>query len=206
LKNGSVIEIGKHRDSLAAQSSPLTEWPAPGSALDESLMACSIFSFLNPAQAEDCRAQLRHLLGEEKYAYLMVFLGYVKTRHLWVEGRPELVYEADQRARDNLGPLLAEEPRLAEFFRNYRELIARERQGRDDSAAMNRLHELGTRLVKISDLQELLEEILDATIALQNADFGNIQLYDRETGALKIVAQRGFKQDFLDYFDIVPEG
>jgi PAS domain-containing protein len=136
----------------------------------------------------------------------MVFLGYVKTCHLWVEAHPELVYEADQRARGYLGPLLEEEPRLAEFFRDYRELIACERQGRDDSAAINRLHELGTRLVEVSDLQELLEEILDATMELQNADFGNIQLYDRETGTLKIVAQRGFKQDFLDYFDSVHEG
>jgi PAS domain S-box-containing protein len=127
------VEIGKHRDLLAAQSSPLEEWPAPGSALDESLMACSIFSFLNPSQAEDCRAQLRHLLGEEKCAYLMVFLGYVKTCHLWVETHPELSYEADQRARENLGPLLAEEPRLAEFFRNYNELIARESRGREES-------------------------------------------------------------------------
>jgi len=128
------VEIGKHCDVLAAQSSPLEEWPAPGSALDESLMACSVFSFLNPAQAEDCHAQLRHLLREEKYAYLMVFLGYVKACHLWVEGRPELVYETDQRARDNLGPLLTEEPRLAEFFRDYNELIARERQGRTEAA------------------------------------------------------------------------
>ncbi len=75
-----------------------------------------------------------------------------------------------------------------------------------DLAAMNRLHELSTRLVEVNDLQELLEEILDATMALQKVDFGNIQLYDRETGALKIVAQRCFKQDFLDYFESVHEG
>ena len=133
------VEISKHRDVLAAQSSPLEQWPAPGSALDESLMACSIFSFLNPAQAEDCRVQLRHLLGEEKCAYLMVFLGYVKTCHLWVEAHPELAYEADQRARDNLGPLLAEEPRLAEYFRNYNEMIARERQGREERLSAERM-------------------------------------------------------------------
>jgi PAS domain S-box-containing protein len=126
------MEIGKHRDLLAAQSSPLEEWPAPGSALDESLMACAIFSFLNPRQAEDCRAQLRRSLGEEKYDYLMVFLGYVKTCHLWVEAHPELVYEADKRTQENLGYLLAEEPRLAEFFSNYNELVARERQGLDE--------------------------------------------------------------------------
>ena len=63
----------------------------------------------------------------------MVFLGYVKTCHLWV-GASGTGCRADQRARDNLGPLLAEEPRLAEFFRNYKELIARERHGRTEEA------------------------------------------------------------------------
>jgi PAS domain S-box-containing protein len=126
------IEISKHSDLLAAQSSPLEEWPAPGSALDEGLMACSIFSFLNPRQAEDCRAQLRRLLGNEMCAYLMVFLGYVKACHLWVEAHPELSYEADKRAKENLGHLLVEEPRLAEFFGNYNELISRERQGLEE--------------------------------------------------------------------------
>jgi hypothetical protein len=46
----------------------------------------------------------------------------------------------------------------------------------------------------------VLYEVLDATIELQGADFGNIQLYDKETRTLEIVAQRGFQQDFLDYF------
>ena len=32
------------------------------------------------------------------------------------------------------------------------------------------------------------------------ADFGNIQLYNPQAGALEIVAQRGFRQDFLDHF------
>src|SRR4030095_226351 len=42
--------------------------------------------------------------------------------------------------------------------------------------AMNRLHELSTRLLTQTDLQPLLEEVLNATIALQNVDFGCIQL------------------------------
>ena len=37
-------------------------------------------------------------------------------------------------------------------------------------------------------------------IALQNADFGNIQLYNPETQSLEVVAQRGFQQDFLEFF------
>ncbi|HZI75828.1 MAG TPA: GAF domain-containing protein, partial [Gemmatimonadales bacterium] len=42
--------------------------------------------------------------------------------------------------------------------------------------------------------------VLDAAMGTQRADFGNIQLYDRETGTLAIVVHRGFSQAFLDYF------
>jgi GAF domain-containing protein len=71
---------------------------------------------------------------------------------------------------------------------------------------MTRLHELSTRLLAKTDLQPVLEEVLDATISLLGADFGNIQLYDSETRELKIIAQRGFQQEFLDYFNSVGEG
>ena len=71
---------------------------------------------------------------------------------------------------------------------------------------MNRLHELSTRLLEATGLGELLEEILKATIALQRADFGNVQLFNRQTEALEIVAQRGFGPEFLDYFRAVPPG
>src|SRR6267378_1874273 len=71
--------------------------------------------------------------------------------------------------------------------------------------AMTRLHEFSTRLLSKAELQPLLEEALNAIIALQNADFGNVQLYNPETGTLQIVAHRGFQRDFLDYFSSVNE-
>ena len=88
-----------------------------------------------------------------------------------------------------------------------RDLIARvsshlalSRLRADELAAMSRLHELSSRLLSVSDLRSVLYEVLDATIELQGADFGNIQLYDKQTRTLEIVAQRGFQQEFLDYF------
>jgi len=71
--------------------------------------------------------------------------------------------------------------------------------------AMTRLHEFSTRLLASTELGPLLEEALDATIELQSADFGVVQLYKPQTQALEIVAQRGFQQDFLDYFSSVHE-
>jgi PAS domain S-box-containing protein len=73
-------------------------------------------------------------------------------------------------------------------------------------AAMTRLHGLSTRLGAETQLASLLDEVLDATMTLLSADFGNVQLCDPTTGALRIVAQRGFRQDFLEYFDSVGEG
>jgi PAS domain S-box-containing protein len=76
----------------------------------------------------------------------------------------------------------------------------------EEAEGMTRLHELSTRLLTATDLQPLLEEVLTATITLQNADFGNIQLYNPDTQTLEIVASHGFHADFLDYFSRLHEG
>jgi PAS domain S-box-containing protein len=55
-------------------------------------------------------------------------------------------------------------------------------------------------------LQPLLEEVLQAVMELQGADFGHVQLLNGQTGALDIVAQRGFDQlTFLDEAAAVQE-
>jgi PAS domain S-box-containing protein len=126
--------------------------------------------------------------------------------------------EALRRARDELEQRVFE--RTAQLSAANAELskeIAERKQAeagllalKDELAAevtaMTRLHELSTRLLASTELQPLLEGVLDATIALLNADFGNVQLYNPQTGALEIVAHRGFQQEFLDYFNSVHEG
>ncbi len=72
-----------------------------------------------------------------------------------------------------------------------------------DLAATERLHALSTRLVEAGELPAVLEQILEATIALQGAAFGNIQLYDRDTDSLRIAVQRGFSPRFLEHFRVV---
>jgi signal transduction histidine kinase/CheY-like chemotaxis protein len=58
-------------------------------------------------------------------------------------------------------------------------------------------------LVQESDSHALLLDIVDAAIAITSADMGNIQLLDRGSGALRIVANRGFAKPFLHYFRAV---
>jgi PAS domain S-box-containing protein len=64
--------------------------------------------------------------------------------------------------------------------------------------AMAQLHEFSMRLFATSESQSLPGEVLAATMALQEADFGTLQLFNPETRALEIVAHRGLPQDNLD--------
>ena len=73
-------------------------------------------------------------------------------------------------------------------------------------AGMARLQEVSTRLVRAGDSISLLQEIVDAAIAITAADMGNIQLLDGDMGCLEIVASRGFERPFLDFFREVRGG
>ncbi|MBV8336131.1 MAG: response regulator, partial [Alphaproteobacteria bacterium] len=76
-----------------------------------------------------------------------------------------------------------------------------------DLQAVSRLREVGEQCIRAAnDFNECLEIILDAAIAVTGADRGNIQLLDVASGALKIAAQRGFQQPFLDFFAKVDNG
>jgi PAS domain S-box-containing protein len=77
---------------------------------------------------------------------------------------------------------------------------------RTDLEAMTRLHKLGTLFVHEGNLEPILNEIVDAAIAISGADFGNIQILDRASSDLKIVAQRGFPQWWLDFWNSVSKG
>ena len=70
-------------------------------------------------------------------------------------------------------------------------------------AAMKSIHQLSIRMLQKGDFTTLLCEIVDAAIEITGADMGNIQLL--EGGALKIAAERGFKSEFLDFFNRVED-
>lgn len=60
-------------------------------------------------------------------------------------------------------------------------------------------------VISAPTLDETLLDIVDTAIAITASDFGNIQLLD-SSHTLRIVAQRGFPQYWLDYWESVSEG
>jgi PAS domain S-box-containing protein len=124
------------------------------------------------------------------------------------DGAPIYVDSLTIAMRDEQGEItgyLAINRDITERKRAESELLALKDELGAEVSAMSRLRELSTRLLAAAELQPVLEEILDASIELQGADFGNIQLYDPETGTLEIVAHRGFEQEFLEYFSDTDE-
>lgn len=95
---------------------------------------------------------------------------------------------------------------LTERRRAQAELLALKDELAAELRAMQRLHDLSTRLLAPDGLQPLLEEILTCTIALQSADFGSVQLYNSDSGALEMVAHRNYPADFAARFAQVRDG
>jgi hypothetical protein len=67
-------------------------------------------------------------------------------------------------------------------------------------ATLGRLRAIRTRFGRDHDGRAAIDEVLDAATAATRTDLGNIQLLNPRTGALEIVAHRGFGSEFLDFF------
>ncbi|HEV7394848.1 MAG TPA: PAS domain S-box protein [Burkholderiales bacterium] len=111
------------------------------------------------------------------------------------------VEELERRVAERTAQLTAANTALNEEAAQRHLAESEAVEARDELASelnsMTRLHVLSTHLLAHTELQPLLEEVLDATIALHDADLGLVQLYNSETGQLAVVAQRGFDPNFV---------
>jgi len=163
----NVEEIESHLQILAAyaESNILLEANSP---LEESLLICAIFIFLEGEAAETYRTRLRQILGASSYQHLVAFVAYVKTCHVWAEANPEVSYEADKRVLDNLSSLVTEEPRLIEFFRNYAAKVKQERQTRAEHQAILAERQRNLEVLRESEEKyRKLVELLPDTLFVQ---------------------------------------
>ncbi len=71
-----------------------------------------------------------------------------------------------------------------------------------DRAHMSKLERMSMELSCQEDPEGLFNALLDSAMALTHADMGNVQLAGKD-GKLRIVAHRGFKPPFLEYFKVV---
>ncbi|HXY39589.1 MAG TPA: ATP-binding protein [Vicinamibacteria bacterium] len=93
-----------------------------------------------------------------------------------------------------------------ERARLLEEVRAAQVQLQADLDAMTTLQRVGSLFLEKGNLDSLLGEIVEAAVAVSQADFGNIQMLDRGASQLRIAAQRGFPQWWLDYWSSVSHG
>ena len=113
-------------------------------------------------------------------------------------------------------PLMNDDGKIVEWFGAASDITGRkqaeealhesEKRLAADLDAMTRLQKLGTLFVSEGNLGPVLCEVVDAAIAISGADFGNIQLLDTRSHALRIGAHRGFPDWWVEYWDKVSEG
>ena len=114
-----------------------------------------------------------------------------------------MAYLPDKDAHGQVRGWIGSISDITERKRAESEIAALNQQLAADLAAMTRLQQLSTQLVQTHDAGSLMNDILDVAIDITNADMGNVQLIAPGSGALKIVAQRGFEGPFLEFFDTV---
>ena len=67
-----------------------------------------------------------------------------------------------------------------------------------DLAALTRIHQLSSRMLDPTGFESLLQEVMDAAVAIVEADLGILHLVEGDT--LRIAAHHGHHQPFLDFF------
>jgi PAS domain S-box-containing protein len=103
-----------------------------------------------------------------------------------------IIIGASKIARD-----ISERRRAEQILRQTQAQLAAHADG------LEKLSECTARLWSCHTLQSGLEEVLSAVVGLLGAQKGNVQLLDETATVLRIVAQREFSRDFLEFFDEV---
>lgn len=144
------------------------------------------------ATLERIRAYLAHPRGQHESEF--------RFRHK--DGSYRWIHTQADVLRDGQGKPV----RMLGCHIDITERKAAEEQVAWDLQAVTRLQRLNDLFMQEGKLGAMLEAILDAAIAIANADFGTIQLLDPVTGDLRIMTQRGFPRWWLDFWNRTTRG
>ncbi|MEO8973258.1 MAG: PAS domain-containing protein, partial [Ktedonobacteraceae bacterium] len=164
---------------LTELSESFTEWPEYGSALEKTILLCITYLFLYPKRAERCRNVLRSVLDTDNYNAVMQLLLYTKSYHFWLESQTSLTYLDDLTVREHLSIMVAEEPRLPDFFLNYWKKVRKERRSHEEHLLAQR-RQIEDRLLETeftaadhaSRLEAIFEAMTDGVVIYDSA--GNV--------------------------------
>jgi PAS domain S-box-containing protein len=83
-------------------------------------------------------------------------------------------------------------------------LEQREAELAAEVSALNRLYRLSSQLLRPTELKTAMELILDSSMEIVAATMGDVQIYDAPSHTMKILAHRGFTQEYIDRLQELP--
>jgi len=122
-------EIESALSALAGTTRPSGSWPAGVPGFEEGVSTLALALFLGVPGAERATAGLKDLLGDAWYLSLTLLLAAARGEHMWMEAHPEIGSELHPAVRAHFLPLVHQEPRLVEIFRNPGEYFRRSGTG-----------------------------------------------------------------------------
>ncbi len=121
---------------------------------------------------------------------------------VWVHSHVSPIRNAEGKIEESVAVVID----VTDNKRAERELAAAKDRLAADLDAMTRLQKIGAIFVEKGDLSAVLDEVVEAAVAISGADMGALQLFDPTSGKLTIVARRGIDQPFLEFWNTVQEG
>jgi hypothetical protein len=131
-------------------------WPEPGSQLETSLFSCCVSIFIEH-EVSRAYGKLRALLGDQWFNHLVELISWKRATLNWIESHPELSAEDDERVKRHLSVILKEEPRLRDYFQNYREIVGEQ----IDKISLSPVRETKKIVSREKQTSERLKAVLD---------------------------------------------
>ena len=167
-------------------------------------MELSEIAFLHPGGSPQVRADLRRLASPENFDRLWSLISFSKLCHFWLDFHRDVSWEDDPVLKERGTALSDEEPMLADFFRNYADMVQRDRQTLEDRLVneIDRRRQMQEELTRYAaEMEESRDRMQEQ--ASQNAKLAEELYKRREELLLEITERKKVEDSIRVYAEIV---
>jgi PAS domain S-box-containing protein len=182
-EEGNVVYINsRYHEMIGISADALMDgtWPA----------------MVHPEDAEATITDFRAALRDRRPFHGRVRVRRYDQRWCWLEYRALPHFGKDGRYLGHVGISFD----ITEHLELTASLQESEKNAAAELGAMARLQDVSTKLVQTSDSNSLLQDIVNAAIAITAADAGSIQLVEPDGASLRMVASHGLDPAFVEAY------
>ena len=108
------------------------QWPAQDSEAEARLLELVEAVFLHPGGSAALRTRIEKTVGGRNFGSLWSLLAFARISQTWLDIHRDVSVAEDAFLRDRIAVLSGEDPLLADFLRNYADIVQRDRRMIED--------------------------------------------------------------------------